>query len=98
MNTGQTEKEQPNMIKEDFIKLFSENPNADEVLEEINRLYDEETRLTNDFAEADSERNKWKTEAENANKRYRERFLSGAPVPKEPDPGADPIDALFKDE
>ena len=86
------------MNKEDFIKLFSENPNADEVLEEINRLYDEETRLTNDFAEADSERNKWKTEAENANKRYRERFLSGAPVPKEQDPGADPIDSLFKDD
>ena len=97
MNIGQTERNHK-MIKEEFIKLFSENPNSDEVLEEINRLYDEETRLTNDFAEADSDRIKWKNEAENANKRYRERFLSGTVVPKEPEPGQDPIDALFKDE
>ena len=86
------------MKKEDFISLFKENPNSDEVLTEINRLFDEETKLTKDFAEADSERNKWKEEAENANKRYRERFLSGAPVPDpDPDPNKDPIDSLFKD-
>lgn len=88
------------MTKEDFIKLFSENPNADEVLNEINRLYDEETRLTADFAAADSERTKLKTDLDTANKRYRERFLRGSDKEKdEEETGGDPpkIDDLFKE-
>ena len=74
------------MKKEDFIKLFSDDPNSDDVMTEINRLYDAETKLTADFATA-------------ANKRYRERFLSGDPDEnKKVEPNkAVTIESLFKD-
>lgn len=88
------------MTKEEFTKLFAENPNADEVLTEINRLYDEETRLTADFAQADSERTNYKTQLDAANKRYRERFLRGEEQPQSnPDENKEPptIDDLFKE-
>lgn len=88
------------MTKEEFTKLFAENPNADEVLTEINRLYDEETRLTADFAQADSERTNYKTQLDAANKRYRERFLRGEEQPQpNPDENTEPpkIDDLFKE-
>lgn len=65
------------MNKEEFIRLFSDDPNSDDVMTEINRLYAAETQLTADFANADAERNKYKEELDAANKRYRERFLSG---------------------
>lgn len=71
------------MKKEDFIKLFAENPNDDNVMTEINRLYDEETRLTADFAQADADRTNYKNQLDEANKRYRERFLSGKNEPDE---------------
>lgn len=87
------------MTKEEFTKLFAENPNADEVLTEINRLYDEETRLTADFAQADSERTNYKTQLDAANKRYRERFLRGEEQQPNPDENKEPptIDDLFKE-
>ena len=86
------------MTKEEFTKLFAENPNADEVMEEINRLYESESKLTADFAAADSERTKLKSDLDTANKRYRERFLSGpAPDPDQDKPEANKIDALFKE-
>lgn len=88
------------MTKEEFTKLFAENPNADEVLTEINRLYDEETRLTADFAQADSERTNYKTQLDAANKRYRERFLRGEEQQEtNPDENKEPptIDDLFKE-
>lgn len=88
------------MTKEEFTKLFTENPNSDDVMTEINRLYDSETRLTADFAEADSERTKYKQELEEANKRYRERFLSGDNKPdedKNKGNRAISFDSLFKD-
>ena len=65
------------MTKEEFTKLFSADPNSDDVMTEINRLYEEEARLTADFNAADAERTKYKAELDEANKRYRERFLSG---------------------
>ena len=71
------------MTKEAFIKLFAENPNDDNVMTEINRLYDEETRLTADFAQADADRTNYKNQLDEANKRYRERFLSGKNEPDE---------------
>ncbi len=71
------------MTKEEFIKLFAENPNDDNVMTEINRLYDEETRLTADFAQADADRTNYKNQLDEANKRYRERFLSGKNDPDE---------------
>ena len=71
------------MTKEEFIKLFAENPNDDNVMTEINRLYDEETRLTADFAQADADRTNYKNQLDEANKRYRERFLSGKNEPDE---------------
>ena len=46
------------MTLEQFTKLYTENPNADEVMTEINRLYESERQLTESFATADSERNK----------------------------------------
>lgn len=71
------------MTKEEFTKLFAENPNDDNVMTEINRLYDEESRLTADFAKADAERTQYKSQLDEANKRYRERFLSGKNDPDE---------------
>lgn len=88
------------MKKEDFIKLFSDDPNSDDVMTEINRLYDAETKLTADFATADAERVKYKDELDAANKRYRERFLSGNPDENknvEPTNKAVTIESLFKD-
>ena len=88
------------MKKEDFIKLFSDDPNSDDVMTEINRLYDAETKLTADFATADAERAKFKDELDAANKRYRERFLSGnTDEDKEKDfnnGGKVSFDSLFK--
>ena len=68
-----------NMTREEFNKAFAENPSSDEVMTEINRLFDSESKLTADFAEADSARTKLKADLDAANKRYRERFLSGPP-------------------
>lgn len=88
------------MTKEDFIKLYTADPNSDDVMTEINRLYDAETTLTADFAAADAERNQLRTDLDTANKRYRERFLSGEPAPDEDkqNGGSKPsFDSLFKD-
>lgn len=89
------------MTKEEFTKLFADNPNSDDVMTEINRLYDSETQLTADFASADAERNNLKKELDEANKRYRERFLSGEnpDKDKEKEMGnrAISFDSLFKD-
>lgn len=89
------------MTKEEFTKKFSEDPNSDEVLQEINRLYDEESRLTADFAQADSERTNYKTQLDAANRRYRERFLSGTDPENKDDPAPDEpptINDLFKED
>ena len=88
------------MTKEEFTKLFSADPNSDDVMTEINRLYEEEARLTADFNAADAERTKYKAELDEANKRYRERFLSGSPDEDkkvEPTNKAVTIESLFKD-
>lgn len=88
------------MTKEEFTKKFAEDPNSDEILQEINRLYDEETRLTADFAQADSERTNYKTQLDAANRRYRERFLSGSDPDNKNDPDNNEpptIDDLFKE-
>lgn len=88
------------MTKEEFTKLFSADPNSDDVMTEINRLYEEEARLTADFNAADAERTKYKAELDEANKRYRERFLSGnTDEDKEKDfnnGGKVSFDSLFK--
>ena len=89
------------MTKEEFTKKFSEDPNSDEVLQEINRLYDEESRLTADFAQADSERTNYKTQLDAANRRYRERFLSGTDPDNKDDPDNNEqptINDLFKED
>lgn len=67
------------MTREEFNKLFADNPSSDEVMTEINRLFDSESRLNADFAQADADRTKLKADLDAANKRYRERFLSGNP-------------------
>ena len=89
------------MTKEEFTKLFADNPNSDDILTEINRLYDSESQLTADFASADAERNNLKKELDEANKRYRERFLSGEQPDedkaKETGNRAISFDSLFKD-
>ena len=89
------------MTKEEFTKLFSTDPNSDDVMTEINRLYDSETQLTADFATADAERNNLKKELDEANKRYRERFLSGENPDKDKEKEfgnrAISFDSLFKD-
>lgn len=89
------------MTKEEFTRLFADNPNSDDVMTEINRLYDSESKLTADFASADAERNNLKKELDEANKRYRERFLSGEnpDKDKEKEMGnrAISFDSLFKD-
>lgn len=90
------------MTKEEFTKLFADNPNSDDVMTEINRLYDSETQLTADFATADAERNNLKKELDEANKRYRERFLSGNNPDEDKKKEIDgnraiSFDSLFKD-
>lgn len=89
------------MTKDEFIKIFSENPNDDRVLAEVNRLYDSETMLTADFASADSERTQLKADLDAANRRYRERFLKGPEDDKHEqnnEQGEPPtIDSLFKE-
>ena len=89
------------MTKEEFTKLFADNPNSDDILTEINRLYDSESQLTADFASADAERNNLKKELDEANKRYRERVLSGEKPDedkqKETGNRAVSFDSLFKD-
>lgn len=88
------------MTKEDFIKLYTADPNSDDVMTEINRLYDAETTLTADFAAADAERNQLRTDLDTANKRYRERFLSGTSDTPDEDTqkkGKPSFDSLFKD-
>ena len=90
------------MTKEEFTKLFTDTPNSDDILTEINRLYDSESQLTADFASADAERNNLKKELDEANKRYRERFLSGEKPDedKQKENGGNraiSFDSLFKD-
>ena len=50
------------MTLDEFKTIYAENPSSDEVMEEINRLYESERTLTESFATADSERNKLKKE------------------------------------
>ena len=84
------------MTQEEFNTLFAENPNADEVMTEISRLWEENTRLTADFATADAERHKLQQDLDDANKRYRARFMSGE---KTIDEGSNKTsyDSLFKE-
>ena len=84
------------MTLDEFKAIYAENPSADEVMEEINRLYESERTLTESFATADSERNKLKKELDDANKRYRERFFSG-PNNQNKDNTGDPFAQFFKD-
>ena len=84
------------MTLDEFKTIYAENPSADEVMEEINRLYESERTLTESFATADSERNKLKKELDDANKRYRERFFSGPGQIKDNNTG-DPFAQFFKE-
>ena len=84
------------MTQEEFNTLFAENPNADEVMTEISRLGEENTRLTADFAAADSERHKLQQDLDDANKRYRARFMSGEKVVDD-DSSKTSFDSLFKE-
>lgn len=84
------------MTLDEFKAIYTENPSADSVMEEISRLYASETQLTASFAEADAEREKLRKELDDANKRYRERFFSGGSNPP-PDNTTDPFSAFFKE-
>lgn len=83
------------MTLEEFTKIYTENPNSDEVMTEINRLYESERQLTESFASADSERTKLQKDLDEANKRYRERFFSGSPTETQKD--IDPFQNFFKE-
>lgn len=65
------------MTFEEFKTLYTENPNDDNVMNEISRLYESENKLIVDFNVADMERTELKKQVEDLNKKYRERFLSG---------------------
>ena len=65
------------MTFEEFKTLYTENPNDDNVMTEISRLYESESKLTADFNAADIERNDLRKQVEDLNKKYRERFLTG---------------------
>ena len=84
------------MTQEEFNTLFAENPNADEVMTEISRLWEENTRLTADFATADAERHKLQQDLDDANKRYRARFMSGEKTINENN-NESSFDSLFKE-
>lgn len=86
------------MTQEEFNAMFAQDPSADAVMQEINRLWDENTRLTADFTAADSERHQLRQDLDAANKRYRERFLSGEKViPDKDESGKTSFDSLFKE-
>ena len=84
------------MTQEEFNTLFAENPNADEVMNEISRLWEENTKLTADFATADAERHKLQQDLDDANKRYRARFMSGEKTINENN-NESSFDSLFKE-
>lgn len=65
------------MNREEFTKLFSENPSSDEVMAEINRLYDFEHDMTERLPVIESERDEYKQKYSEANERYIKRFLTG---------------------
>ena len=84
------------MTQEEFNALFAEDPSSDAIMTEISRLWAENTRLTSDFATADAERHKLQQDLDDANKRYRARFMSGE---KTIDEGSNKnsFDSLFKE-
>ena len=84
------------MTQEEFNTLFAENPNADEVMTEISRLWEENTKLTADFSAADAERHKLQQDLDEANKRYRARFMSGEKTINENN-NESSFDSLFKE-
>lgn len=84
------------MTQEEFNTLFAENPNADEVMTEISRLWEENIKLTADFATADAERHKLQQDLDEANKRYRSRFMSGEKIIDEGS-NKNSFDSLFKE-
>ena len=84
------------MTQEEFNAIFAEDPSSDAVMTEINRLWEENTRLTADFSAADAERHKLQQDLDDANKRYRSRFLSGEKVIDDT-PGKTSFDSLFKE-
>ena len=84
------------MTLDEFVAIYTKNPSSDEVMEEINRLYESERTLTESFATADSERNRLQKELDDANKRYRERFFSGSNSQNQNNTG-DPFAQFFKE-
>lgn len=86
------------MTLEEFKSIYTENPSSDEVMTEINRLYQAEQQLTADFNQADSDRHRLQNDLDDLNKRYRERFFSGNnPDKNTPPPSSNPFDKLFKE-
>lgn len=85
------------MTQEEFNTLFAENPSSDEIMTEISRLWEENTRLTADFATADAERHQLRKDLDDANKRYRSRFMSGEKVIPDKDNPENSFDSLFKE-
>lgn len=85
------------MTLDEFKTIYTENPSADEVMEEINRLYESERTLTESFASADSERNRLQKELDDANRRYRERFFSGPNSQNQNNNSGDPFAQFFKE-
>lgn len=88
------------MNREDFTKLFSENPSSDEVMTEINRLYDFERDISERLPALESERDEYKQKYSEANERYIKRFLTGKDDEGAPKPVEDKkitIDDLFKE-
>lgn len=88
------------MTKEEFTKIFSENPASDSVMEEINRLYQFEAEISEKLPKVEAEREEYKTKLNEANERYIKRFLSGpdADQPKNQEPDKKvTIESLFKE-
>ena len=86
------------MTLEEFKAIYTENPSSDEVMTEINRLYQSEQQLTADFNQADSDRSRLQNELNDLNKRYRERFFSGGdPDKNKQGKPTNPFDKFFKE-
>ena len=86
------------MTLEEFKNIYTENPSSDDVMTEINRLYESEQKLTADFNQADSDRSRLQNELNDLNKRYRERFFSGSDPDKNTKPKfQNPFDKFFKE-
>lgn len=87
------------MTREEFSARLAADPAADDVLAEVNRLYNFEADINERLPAIESERDEFRKKYTEANERYIKRFLSGEPDVNQPEVKKEKvtIDSLFKE-